>query len=220
MTEQAKPERLHFGLLLLISFALFNIGPIIDQTIRWTDHLHGFINGVFHILMFGIAWYIYILPWSLVIFALYRWRKWKRFRTHWVLAPVLLAVATTLWSLIVDPPTPTNRFKRFAHAELPSNARNLHFYFSGGGIADYSDTYYFETIPEEVDRLVARMNLEKDEFYGKEDVSYTPITALPGCPNFTAWNGAQQYRHDNKGWFYYLITDASKTQVYILIGCI
>ena len=55
MTDQPKPERLHFGLLLLISFILFNIGPIIDQTIRWTNHLHGFINGVFHIMAFGVA---------------------------------------------------------------------------------------------------------------------------------------------------------------------
>jgi hypothetical protein len=49
-------KRLHFGLLLLISFTLFNLGYIVDQTVRWSDHAQGFFNGVVHILFFGVGW--------------------------------------------------------------------------------------------------------------------------------------------------------------------
>jgi hypothetical protein len=48
MSEQPEQDkkRLHFGLLLLISFALFNLGYIVDQAVRWSDHAQGFLNGV------------------------------------------------------------------------------------------------------------------------------------------------------------------------------
>jgi hypothetical protein len=57
-----------FGLLLLISFAVFNLGYIVDQTLRWSDHLQGFANGIFHIMFSGIAWCMFLLPCILVIF--------------------------------------------------------------------------------------------------------------------------------------------------------
>ena len=211
---------MHFGLVLLISFAVFNLGYVVDQTVRWSNHLDGLMNGVFHVMLFGLAWCIYLLPWSLIVFGLYRWRKWKRFRMHWVLAPAFLALVVSIGSLIIHPPSPTNRFKSFAKAELPKEIQNLHYHFSGGGIADYGDTYYFETIPNEVDRLVADIGLTEDEYYGREGLSHTPVSQLPDCPDFSTWSGATQYRADDDGWFYYLITDATKTKVYILIGCL
>lgn len=219
---QDKPKRLNFGLLLLISFALFNLGYIVDQTVRWSDHVHGFMNGVVHILFFGIAWCFYLLPWSLVVFALYRWRKWERFRTQWILAPALLVLLATIGGLLFQPPTPSRRFKNFAKTELPANAQNLHCHFTGGGVADYGDTYYFETTPQEVERIIAEMRLDEDEFYGREGLTHTTVSPLVGCPDFSTWEGARQYRgwDDNQHWFYYLITDASRTKVYMMIGCI
>jgi hypothetical protein len=224
MIESAQDKRkpIHFGLLLLISFVIFNLGYVVDQTVRWSDHLQGLMNGVFHVMFFGIAWGIYLLPWSLIVFALYRWRKWKRFRTHWVLAPAALALIASAGSLIIHPPTPSNRFKGSAKTELPTEIQNLHYHFSGGGIADYGDTYYFETTPDEVDRLIVAMNLKEDQYYGRERLSHTPVSTLPDCPDFSAWTGGKQYRahDDGTGWFYYMIIDASKTKVYMLIGCI
>ena len=219
---QDNPKRLHFGLLLLISFALFNLGYIIDQTVRWSDHSQGLVNGVFHILFFGIAWCVYLLPWSLVIRALYRWRKWRRFRTQWVLAPAVLVLLATIGSLLFQPPTPSKRFKNFAKTELPTNAQNLHYQFTGGGIADYGDTYYFETTPDEVDRIIAEMRLSEDELYGREGLTHTSVSPLADCPDFSTWDGAKQYKgwDDKQHWFYYLITDASRTRVYMMVGCI
>lgn len=215
-------KQLRGGLLLLLSFAVFNLGYIVDQTIRWSHPLHGLINGVFHILAHGMIWCLFFLPWSLGVIALYRWRKWKRFRTHWVLAPAVLVLLTSIGDLILHPQTASKRFKNSAKTELPSNAQNLHFHFSGGGLADYSDTYYFETTPEEVDRLIAEMKLSEDENYGIEGLFYTPISPLEKYPDFSTWKDAQQYTglDDKKHWFYHLITDTSRTKVYIMVGCL
>lgn len=217
--DQKTSKPLHFGLLLLISFAIFNLGFIVEQTVRWSNHLEGFACGVFHVVFLGFAWCVYLLPWSLLIFVFYRWRKWRRFRAYWVLAPAVLFMLAPIGGLILYPPTPSHRFKHLAKTELPGDIQNLHFHFSGGGMADYSDTYYFETSPEEVDRLISDMGLEEDlNFHNKR--SDTSVSALPDCPDFTSWPDAKQYRRHDDGWFYYLITDASKSRVYILIFCI
>jgi hypothetical protein len=215
-------KRLHFGLLLLISFALFNLGYIVDQTVRWSDHAQGFFNGVVHILFFGIAWCFYLLRWSLVVFALYRWRGWKHHRTQWVLAPAVLVLLVMIGGLLFQPPTPSRRFKNFAKTELPPNAQNLHYHFSGGGVADYGDTYYFETTPEEVGRIIGEMRLDEDESYGREGLTHSNVSRLPGCPDFSTWEGAKQYKgwDDKQHWFYYLITDGTRTKVYMMVGCI
>jgi hypothetical protein len=221
VTDQQYPRKLHFGLLLLFSFVLFNLGYIVDQTIRWTDHYNGFANGMLHVMMFGPVWCIYILPWSLIIFALYRWRKWRQLRSLLILAPAVLALLAVIGSLVMFPQRPQNRFKRFANTELPKDIQNLHFHFTGGGIVDYSDTYYFQTTPGEVDSLIQNMGLELDTAYGFDGHFYTSIEKIPGWPDFSTWDGAKQYGgHDaEQHWFYRLITNSSRTQVYMLICC-
>ena len=214
-------KRLNFGLLLLISFVLFNLGYVIDQSIRWSDHAKGFQNGLNHILLTGIVWCMVFLPWSLLIVALYRWRQWQRFRTPWVLAPAVLMFLVAIGGLVFQPQTPSERFQRFAVTEFPTNAHNIRCHFSGGGIADYTDTYYFETTPEEVDRIIRELDLEEDILYGREGLTHTAVSPLPNCPDFKTWVGAKQYRanDDDSDWFYYLITDASRTKVYMMIFC-
>jgi hypothetical protein len=125
-------------------------------------------------------------------------------------------------ALIIHPPTPRNRFRSFAKIELPANAGNLHFHFTGGGIADYGDTYYFETTPGEVERIIRELNLSQDSAYGFEGNYHTSIEKIPGCPDFHSWVGARQYRGNDadENWFYSLITNSSKTQVYMRICCI
>lgn len=225
MSENAQlpPKQLHFGLLLLISFTLFNLGYIVNQTLRWSEHFHGITNGIFHVFMLGVAWCFYILPWSLIVFAVYRWRKWKQFRAHWILTPAVLALLVTIGSLIVHPPTPSNRFKSFAKTHLPENIQNLHVYFSGGGIADYHDEYYFETSPGEVRRLISEMNLTEDGGYlnaGEIEGSY--LSRKSTFPSPEAWRDSKVFARNNRetGWHYELRVDSTETKVFITIGCI
>jgi len=225
-TEQREPRRLHFGHILLISFVVYSLGYIIDQTVRWTDHLRGFMNGVLQSTVpFGFQWCILVLPWSVMIFALYRWRKWRRFRTHLVLAPAVVWLIVSIGSLIVYPPTPSNRFKQFVKIDLPKNIQNLRYDFTGGGLADYRDSYYFQTTPEETDRLITEMKLAPAGPFardGTDGPSDWAVEIPPGFSDITQWQGAVLYRRtdDLTGWYYSLITDSNKTRVYIEVSCL
>ncbi len=221
--ETPTPKRLHFALLMLFSFLAFPVGYTIDQTFRWTDHWEGFLSGLIQGGILGVPWcLIYILPWSLIIFGLYRWRRWQRFRTQWILAPSILIVVVMVGSLILDPPSPARRFAKFGKTALPVNARDLHYRFTGGGFADYGDTYYFTTTPSEVDRLIRDMKLEENGSYSILGMSHTGFTPLPGCPDFSSLKGAKQFTgwDERQHWFYHLVTDSTRTQVYVIVGCI
>lgn len=212
---------MHAGLAILISLVLCNIGPIITETIRWTDHAQGLSMALFLLPLSTLGFCFYLFPWSLAIVVLYRWRRWNRFRTGWLLAPAVLVLGGFLVSLLVFPPTPAARLWRYARTELPRNATNLHYFFRGGGFADYSDTYFFATTADEVDRMVKEMNLHKSFVYEVDNRFHSPIEALPGCPDGNSWKNAELYQgHNDDGWFFYLLTDSSRTQVYILTGCI
>lgn len=215
-------KRHRFGSLLFLSFLIFLLGFVIEQTLQWSNRLHGLLSGLMQGGMLGLAWcVIYVLPWTLILFGLYHWRGWWRYRTAWALAPSVLVAVVMVGSLGFHPPVPHKRFKRFAKIELPSDAENLHAHFMGGGFADYIDTYYFKTRPSEVDRMIRELRLEPDRFFAAEK-SHSIVKPLPGCPDFSKWNGAVQYKgwDQRQHWFYYLIVDSSKTQVYVVIGCI
>jgi len=221
--ESQKPKRLHFALLLIISFLVFPLGYAVDQAFRWTNHLDGFLNGLIQGAVLSVVWCsIYILPWSFIIFGLYHWRGWQRFRTQWILAPSFVILIALIGSLIFDPISPAKRFKKFTNSELPINAQDLHTHFTGGGFADYCDTYFFTTTPEELDRLIDEIGLSEELTYGMEGMAPTPIERLPGCPDFTSWKGSKQFKRwdEDQYRFYYLITDSTRTRVYFKIICI
>lgn len=202
-----------------MSFGIFSLSLLIDQTLRWSDPIKGLQSGLIHIGQLGLFWILSLAIWSLLIFGLYRWRNWQRFRSQWVLAPAIFVLISLIVSLVLDPPTPSHRFSRFAKSELPATAGNLKFEFLGGGIADHCDTYYFETTPAEVDRLIREIGLVEDEFYtpSKHD-----LRKLPDAPDPAGWQGSRRFRKsdDRDHWFHELITDGAKTRVYIQIMCI
>lgn len=210
---------MHIAKAFLLSFGIFCCGLVVDQTLRWTNPWAGMVNGLFQCIYVGIAWSFYLVPWTLLIFGLYRWRKWKRFRTHWLVAPSAVLFVFVTVGLLVEPPTAANRFRSRAKIELPATATDLHYSFSGGGLADYSDEYYFKCRPEDVQKLIEGMKLSLDTSY-KGPGDYTIISGLPGCPDPDSWTGSAQYRKNEETWFYYLLTNQSKSEVYIFIGCI
>jgi hypothetical protein len=54
--KPATYRRLGFVKLLLISFGLWTGSFVIEQTIRWSNPLEGFVCGLFHIFFMGISW--------------------------------------------------------------------------------------------------------------------------------------------------------------------
>ncbi|EDM28373.1 hypothetical protein LNTAR_10671 [Lentisphaera araneosa HTCC2155] len=135
------------------------------------------------------------------------------------MSPSILPLIFVLWSLFTNPPTPHKRFKSLTKVDLPQDLKNLNHHFSGGGIADYFDTYYFETSPEKIDKLILQLQVTLDEHYeGKLSHSIVPV--LKGSPNYKEWSDAMQYKNNEGTWFYSLITNNNKTQVYVVVGCI
>ena len=220
---ETKPKQLHFALLLVISFVLFNGAYVVDQIFRWSNHLEGLMGGIIHVMFFMVPWAMILLPWSLLVLALYKWRGWQRWRTHVVLAPSYLVMLLSIAGLVFQPPTPSRRFESRTGIELPENAQKLRYHFSGGGFIDYTDIYCFETTPEEVDRLIRGMGMNGDGSMLEKVNGHTSVQYIPGFPDFRKWPGAVEYSKfdfPNTGWFYHLITDESRTKVYIMIGCI
>ena len=114
------------------------------------------------------------------------------------LVPSILAICWVLVIFIVDPPAARSRFKKFTGVELPKNARDLGFSGEGGGLADFCDTYFFQSTPDEVDRLIRDLGLEEDTFWNGRKSSGLPGLPLPGCPDFRTWQNSRHY-HAEKG---------------------
>ena len=217
--EAAKP--LHFAAALLLSLVIFNSGYVISQTLRWTDHLHGLFNGLIHSMFFSFGWAMFFLPWSLAVFYCFSKKADKARRNQWILAPAWLVLILMVGGIALDPPTVKKRFERMANVSFPSHVENLNTKFTGGGLMDYGDTYYFRTSSAEIQRIIREKQMLEDEFFGKHGMSSTMMKPLPGSPDFKSWEGAKQYQwFDSRNhWFAYLITDSSKTQAYIFVGC-
>ena len=207
---------------LLLSLPLFGAGYAVDQTIRWTNHMDGLLNGLFHMAFFGIASAIYLIPWALIVHFSYRKRESQARRTLWMLGPSILMNLVVISGLFTNPPTPQNRFRNFTKTELPAGLSDLKANFAGGGVADFRDTYYFKTSTAEIERLINEMKLEEDEHFSKRKSTHPFIKVLPGCPDYAEWEGAKRYGgwDDREHWFYHLITDSAKSQAYIFVGCI
>jgi hypothetical protein len=205
-------------LLLAASFVLFTGSFVLDQAFRWTDPLEGIASGAFQVVFTGFAWLFYGLVPGLLIYGLYRWRAWQRFRTVAIVSPGIVAAVLAIGGLVFSPTTPATRLKRFTGAELPSSAHDLRTHFTGGGITDYGDTYFFRCTPADTDKLIQALHLSPAE----PDDARMFQRISPDWPDPSAWRESRIYRggRDEAGWFYYLLTDSSREQVYLLIGCI
>lgn len=221
--QPAKAPRLPFALLLVISYALFNLGLLIDQTIRWTDHWRGFQNGVAHILAFTFSWCFACLPWSLIIYALNEWKGYFAPRAVWVLAFPGAIFLATLAFLVLDPPTARARFKYVSGVALPATAQDVHASFSGGFFADHTDIYYFRIIQEEMTRLLEDLQFKDGRhFKSTHFPPDSPLNPLPGCPDFRSWSDAQFYSGEIEGspWFFNMIVNDTKTEAYVIFQTI
>ncbi len=213
MSRVYKSEGLSWWILFLLSFAIIFFAFVIDQTLRWTEHYDGFINGLLHGSLCGIAGcIIYILPWSLLVCWGYRKKDWSENRSFIFLAPSLLILLLILGGLIISPPTAKERFKEDFKIEMPREISALRYKLSGGGIADRIDTFYFRTTPKEIENMIAKMGLAEDASYAKPQVSV--ISQIPEIPDPSSWKAARSYSWDNESYFITLIVNDSKTEVY------
>ena len=200
-------------LLLAVSFALFTGSYMVDQTFRWTNPVDGFLNGLFHVMITGPAWLVMGLIPGLLIQGLYRWRGWKRFRSVAIISPGLIVFMMGLAGLISSTPTAAGRLRSTGGVELPSTAHDILTRFTGGGLTDYTDIYYFRCSPPDTAQLIQALQLELAE--EKERVGQFPPIP-PGWPDPSTWHGSTVYERwiEERGRSYTLLTDSSREQVY------
>jgi hypothetical protein len=212
--------------LIAVSYFLFNFGIILMETLNWTNKLHGFINGLIVAAVFGtMFWGIVCLPWMAIVAYLYHGEESFRFRTPTLLLPTFIALAFFLFSLATSFPTPENRFESRTETPLPKPADNLIANIEGGGgLADFRDSFYFETSRDQTEKLISTLELK-----GSGKMKSEPSLAnnklyrqLTGMPDFRTWPSWTMYRRDDEeaNRYYLLITNSTRTRVIVSICCI
>ena len=195
------------------------------MTVEWTDHAKGFVAGLFHLPISAISWLLYCLPLNCLVLLLYRWKKWQRFRSFWILMPSISVLTISAASLLHSPPTAEGRFLQTTGISLPEQREATHWHFSGGGLADYFDVYYFRTRPGEVQRLIQELKLEQvDNPRGTfNSNSFKAIQKKWGTPNPFDWENFSLYYStsgERQEWHHCLMTTEDQTGVYVIVGCI
>ena len=139
----------------------------------------------------------------------------KRFRAICVVSSFVLSVVFSLVSSLMNQHTPESRFEGFTKTVLPKESEDLCYRFTGGGLGCHIDTYYFRTSAEEINRLIREMRLEKDNDFGSGVLS-----KIANCPDFKDWGKAMTFgrRIDDDGRCYFMVTNKSKTDAYIVIS--
>ncbi len=224
MSEPEIPNRkaLPFAAILLLSFLLFSAGFVVDQCLRWSDPWAGLLNGIMHLPLLSIPWLLFVLPWSLLIRWLYRSKGWDRFRSLCLLLPCMVTLGISVLEGLMNPVNPQSRFQSFAHTEFPDPVENLQSSFRGGGLADYTHSFYFETRRSETERLIHDMRLVKRPAQKRPLPDLFSMQFFSGAPDYRQLDDIILYEwdYDDGRRFFYLLTDSSHTRVYILLGTI
>lgn len=215
----------------MISLAVFELPMVLFAVFTWSDHSEGLKYGLlFCVPMMGLVWFLLVLPWSLVVLWLYRWRGWRRFRTAWVLAPSVIWLLFPVGSLLIDPPTPKRMFELLVVSPMPESVSNLRMFRSGGVPAPLRCLFYFEIAPEDFPTILeskpftlATQKLgDPPPFWPSTDDKsemVSTIRALVGdassWPMPDGWEGIEVYRYLTEGETEYtVVADQEHRRIY------
>ncbi|GEM_PF-3004881 len=213
---------LHFILVLLLGFVLLVVSMGTDQALRWSDHWRGFSFGA---TIVGLLWLFTVLPYSLAVFALYYWRKWRRFLTLWLLAPVLVILGWSVPLWITNPHNVKTIFEELVASPMPSSVTNLKVWYAPA--FDHDSLMYFEIDPAQFSQLLATRAYDESELDATQpDAScdiilyYTNTTRTMGAtfawPSVKDWGPLREYYSApaDSGWTYWLLTDQARRHCY------
>jgi hypothetical protein len=169
---------------------------------------------------------VFLLPITLGVLFLIRRRNLPPWlRALLVTAPVLVLALPYLVGGLIRPMSVEKTFeKRMRHA-LPAGATGLRsWYFHGIGERHYM--FSFQTTPDATDDLVkftacdiiehpAMLDAELGVHY---ELPINGVAVPKGWPRPKTWEGLQVYRSDQIKDYCYILTDASKTKVFVMVG--
>ncbi len=205
--------------ILLVSYFLFCLPIVVEQTYWWTDRRMGFYNGLIFSLIFGVmAWGIVSMPITMLLLGVCRWRKWVRWRVLILLTPALAYFAFDLPMMLAGPPTPEIRFEHIAGAPLPASAHGLQVYFSGGLFANTEDWFYFHCAPKDAGRLIKILGLKEAKADNEGGVFLPPPKVRGDWPNPATWLGGKYYTSDNiqENRYFQMYVDRDGRQIYFV----
>ncbi len=170
--------------------------------------------------------FVLMLPIILLILVLIRGRNLRpSFRSLIVLAPVLVLCGPRWVEAAFDPADPRIPFFKGMNAQLPKDAADFKAWFSHApGETKYM--FSFRCSPESTDTLLASAPYKAVENPTMLDPDFSRFYQLPiggltvprGWPEPKTWSGLKVHQSEVSGGYRYLMTDESRTQVFILVG--
>lgn len=209
-------KQMHFGLAIALSFSIVGAAYALTMAMMASRHLDGFIAAVYEIPLIGVVWCAIMFFWGGLIFILYRFCGWNRFRTAWLLAPAIAFCIFLLSELVSNPTDGKARFEARLNMRLPASASKIYNDYSATLFGGVTDIFYFSCSSNDTDALISAMRLD-NEFGFQCPHNYNPIPLLPGAPDYHDWEDIQCYKAYTNGSFYRLLTDGAHQQVYISV---
>lgn len=197
-------------LFLSYLFEEFALNGVVDGIVN------SFEKSIFYVMIFGLAWLLNIFPLNLLVLGLYRWRRWRKYRTQFVLGPSLCIFGISMLLEVFNWPTAHQLFKVETGVPLPDSAQDLRSSGEHTAMGQIRDTFYFRCNPHDTEKLIQAMHLDEDNTgFGNSPIE----RPKPDWPDPRTWKGRRVYTHsDAKNWvFYNLVTDENQNQVYVYI---
>lgn len=182
---------------------------------RWTDPWAGFMGGMQYSVIVSFVWLVVGLIPGLLIAGLCRWRGWHRFRTIAVLSPSIWCFCWFAIALVIHPETAAYRFKQFNDVDFPASAREIRTNFFGSRFDGQDDAFLFRCTPADTEKLIADLKLDP-----ADPSQQYPHRPTPEWPAFSTWTELPLYygERGNSGVRrYFLLTNASRDQVYLIV---
>jgi hypothetical protein len=181
---------------------------------------------LFMVVPLFVIFGVFILPITLGVLFLIRRKNLRPWlRTLLVSAPALVFALPYLGGGLVNPADPSEVFAKRMNHPLPANATDLRsWYFHGIGESHYM--FSIQATPDATDDLLQSAASEVVEHHPMLDPELGVHFELPindvsvpkGWPKPKTWDGLKLYRSGQIKDYCYIITDASKTRVFVMVG--
>jgi hypothetical protein len=212
------------GLAWLVRLWLLGwLGMCLDRAVAHTDVGEGVMSGLLLGVFLAPLQLLFLVPLAAIGLLLGSWRPLRRWRRWLGLALPVAAILTSVVFGVKDRLEPGRRFERSTQVALPRDARNLKVYWSGGLLADITDTYTFDCPKAETERLIRELRLRRDEVL--DPVRNRGLYGFD--PLERGWKNPELWREPSpigsptpqrRFHFLKMYTDESHTRVHIIYG--
>ena len=178
----------------------------LEQTLRWSNHWMGFLNGAFHGSLVAIPTLLVSTLWVLFIWRIFDSLKSPRLRPFIVYLPIIWLTSSIFSHYLSS----NQRFRSLTGIDLSPDTTMISEFHSGGGFADPSHFYYLKMSPVATEALIEHLDLID---HGSVDEVEARGVEIDSFEN------PRHYRNHNTGKnrYFDLYTDEAHQLVYLVI---